>query len=174
MICPFSTQSRGEDRRHRPRHPEIHKDEPYRKPIGPRSGIVLHALFRNFASEKSDTKSRINIATRSRAEPFLPSLHFPRGSAYFVIHVTTDKGRIGEHVKRIAYSLTFMKSFHLIPFLSTYASSASRAGVPSCNFMAMRVRDAKKNELLGSVRALLKDGRLKGARITDVPMQWGP
>ena len=35
---------------------------------------------------------------------------------------------------------------------------------------AMRVRDAKKNELFGSVRALLKDGRLKGARITDVLM----
>jgi hypothetical protein len=35
----------------------------------------------------------------------------------------------------------------------------------------MRVRDAKKNELLGSVRALLKDGRLKGAHITDVLVQ---
>jgi len=37
--------------------------------------------------------------------------------------------------------------------------------------MAMRVRDAKKNELLGSVRALLKDDRLKGAHITDALMQ---
>ena len=41
----------------------------------------------------------------------------------------------------------------------------------SAALMAMRVRDAKKNELLGSVRALLKDGRFKGARITDVLMQ---
>ena len=41
----------------------------------------------------------------------------------------------------------------------------------SVALMAMRVRDAKKNELLGSVRALLKDSRLKGARLTDVLMQ---
>ena len=41
----------------------------------------------------------------------------------------------------------------------------------SVALMAMRVRDAKKNELLGSVRALLKDDRLKGARITDALMQ---
>ena len=40
----------------------------------------------------------------------------------------------------------------------------------SAALMDMRVRDAKKNELFGSVRALLKDGRLKGARITDVLM----
>jgi len=41
----------------------------------------------------------------------------------------------------------------------------------SAALMAMRVRDAKKNELLGSVRALLKDDRFKGARITDALMQ---
>ena len=41
----------------------------------------------------------------------------------------------------------------------------------SVALMAMRVHDAKKNELLGSVRALLKDDRLKGAHITDALMQ---
>ena len=40
----------------------------------------------------------------------------------------------------------------------------------SVALMAMRVRDGNKNELLGSVRALLKDSHLKGARITDVLM----
>jgi hypothetical protein len=41
----------------------------------------------------------------------------------------------------------------------------------SAALMAMRVRDAKRNELLGSVRALVKDDRLKGAHITDALMQ---
>jgi len=41
----------------------------------------------------------------------------------------------------------------------------------SVALMAMRVHDAKKNELLGSVRALLKDDRLKGVHITDALMQ---
>lgn len=41
----------------------------------------------------------------------------------------------------------------------------------SVALLAMRVRNAKKNELLGSVRALLKDDRLKGAHITDALMQ---
>ena len=41
----------------------------------------------------------------------------------------------------------------------------------SAALMAMRVRNAKRNELLGSVRALLKDSRLKAAHITDVLMQ---
>jgi hypothetical protein len=40
----------------------------------------------------------------------------------------------------------------------------------SVALMAMRVHDAKKNELLGSVRALLKDDRLKGAHIIDALM----
>ena len=52
-ICLLITQWCGGNHRHPIRHPAIHKDVPYRKPIGPRSGIVLHALFRNFASEKS-------------------------------------------------------------------------------------------------------------------------
>ncbi len=43
--------------------------------------------------------------------------------------------------------------------------------VLSTALMAMRVRDAKRNELLGSVRSLLKDGRSRGARITDVLTQ---
>ena len=41
----------------------------------------------------------------------------------------------------------------------------------SVALMAMRVRDAKKNELFDSVRALFKDSRLKGAHSTDVLMQ---
>jgi hypothetical protein len=41
----------------------------------------------------------------------------------------------------------------------------------SVALLAMRVHDAKRNELLGSVRALLKDDRLKAARITDVLTQ---
>lgn len=41
----------------------------------------------------------------------------------------------------------------------------------SAALMAMRVRDAKKNELLGSVRTLLKDGRFKGAHLADVLVQ---
>ena len=35
-------------------------------------------------------------------------------------------------------------------------------------FMDMRGRDPAKNELLGSIRDLLKDGRSKGAHIGDV------
>ena len=41
----------------------------------------------------------------------------------------------------------------------------------SAALMAMRERDEKKNELLDSVHALIKDSRLKGARLTDVLMQ---
>ena len=41
----------------------------------------------------------------------------------------------------------------------------------SVALMAMRVRDGRKKDLLDSVRALLKDGRLKGARLTDALMQ---
>ena len=41
----------------------------------------------------------------------------------------------------------------------------------SIALMAMRARDERKKDLLDSVRALLKDSRLKGARITDLLMQ---
>jgi len=40
----------------------------------------------------------------------------------------------------------------------------------SIALMAMRARDERKKDLLDSVRALLKDGRLKGARLTDALM----